>query len=479
MHRLALPPVAAVAALAPRVGHDAPDIMRHPLPPSPAVAAHVQRVRRGEARSIALTPLAAAAPQIRRDAPDVMRHILLPPSPAVAAHVGRVRSSKARIVRRLALPLAAAAQRIRRDVPNVMRHPLPRPAAVAAHARGVPRSKARIVRRLALSRLAVVAAVLAFLALAPRTAAAHGMRSAYIEITETAPGRARVAIRGNVPVTGIALTAEAPCSVAISPDTGTELVCPDRLADAAVTVTGMGPIVSEAVLFVSFVDGTSTTACVTPGAPSWRIPGADTDGLTVAGRYLRLGIEHIATGTDHLLFLLALVLCLRTLRAVMLAETAFTLSHTLSFSASSLGWVHVSATAAEACIAVSLVLVALDVGRAARDAPAGAARDARDRKTAGLAFAFGLVHGLGFAGGLAEIGLPATAVPVALAGFAGGVEIGQVAFLAIAVALLGLAGRIPRLSRAAIQIGAYAVGGIGWFWLLERLAALGGNTSPS
>ena len=307
---------------------------------------------------------------------------------------------------------------------------------------------------------------------AARPAAAHGMRSAYVEITQTAPGRARVAIRGSMPVSGVALTAAAPCTVATTADAGSELVCPDALAGAALTVTGLGPIASEAVIFVGFRDGTSTTTCVTPGAPSWQIPGADPGMLSVARRYVGLGIAHIATGADHLLFLLALVLCLRTLRAVMLAETAFTLSHTLSFSASALGWVHVSSTAAEACIAVSLVLVALDVGRPV------CAGDRRSEppdawKTAGLAFAFGLVHGLGFAGGLAEIGLPATAVPAALAGFAGGVEIGQVAFLAIAVTLLAVVDRVPRLARATVQLGGYAVGGIGSFWLLERLSALG------
>lgn len=319
----------------------------------------------------------------------------------------------------------------------------------------------------AIHTMIVVLVGLLGVAAGARPAAAHGMRSAYIEITETAPGHARIAIRGKVPVAGIELHAAAPCTIAGTPDTGTWLSCPERLAGASLAVAGMGPIVSEAVIFVTLHDGTSTSTCATPGTPAWTIPGAaDAGMLTIAGRYIVLGIKHIATGADHLLFLLALVLCLRTFRAVMLAETAFTLSHTLSFSASALGWVHVSATAAEACIAVSLVLVALDVGRPVRlgDAP---------WKTAGLAFAFGLVHGLGFAGGLAEIGLPAAQVPAALAGFASGVEIGQVVFLVIAVSAVSLLGRAPRLARAAVTTGAYAVGGIGWFWLFERLGALG------
>jgi len=314
-------------------------------------------------------------------------------------------------------------------------------------------------------RLAIaIALVVVAAGAAARPAAAHGMRSAYIEVTETAPGRARIAISGQVPVIGVELTAAAPCAIASAPDTGTWLTCPGHLADAALTVAGMGPVVSEAVIFVTIVDGSSTSACVTPGSPTWRIPGAPDGMVTVAGRYVALGVEHIATGADHLLFLLALVLCLRRLGAVMLAETAFTLSHTLSFSASALGWIHVSAAAAEACIAVSLVLIALDVGRPTRES---------HWKTAGLAFAFGLVHGLGFAGGLAEIGLPATAVPAALIGFAGGVELGQIAFLIFAVAALAALERAPRLARAAVHAGAFAIGGIGWFWLFERIRALG------
>lgn len=315
---------------------------------------------------------------------------------------------------------------------------------------------------------ALFALAVAGVCAAVRPAAAHGMRSAYLEITQTAPDRARIVISGKVPVTGIELHAAAPCR--IESEAGTWLSCPEQIAGAELSVTGLGTIVSEAVIFVVFLDGTSTSGCATAGHASWTVPGPGAGALSVARRYVALGIEHIATGADHLLFLLALVLCLRTFRAVMLAETAFTLSHTLSFSASALGWVHVSAPAAEACIAVSLVLVALDVGR-----PRGDATRCEAWRTAGLAFAFGLVHGLGFAGGLAEIGLPPSAVPAALVGFAGGVELGQVAFLVIAVSALSALRRTPRLARTAVWAGGHAIGAIAWFWLLERLGALGSS----
>lgn len=312
----------------------------------------------------------------------------------------------------------------------------------------------------------VLAAIL--LALGTRIAHAHGMRSAYLELTQTAPGRARLALRGKVPLTGVELRAAPPCAVEHSADTGSWLSCPGTLAGARLTVEGLGPIVSEAVIYASFLDGGRQSAVATAAAPRWTVPGGGAAGsLEVAGRYVVLGVEHIATGADHLLFLLALVLCLRRLRAVMIAESAFTLSHTLSFSASSLGWVHVSSSAAEACIAASLILVALDVGRPGQDA-AG--------KSAALAFVFGVVHGLGFAGGLAELGLPDDAVPAALAGFAAGVELGQVAFLLVACGALALLRRVPRfglqLGTAAAGAGALAIGSVGWCWFVERLAAL-------
>jgi hydrogenase/urease accessory protein HupE len=304
-------------------------------------------------------------------------------------------------------------------------------------------------------RILAILVVLACLLLGAN-ASAHGMRSVYVEVVELSPGHARVTTRAQVPVTGISIIADAPCML-----DGEMLVCPGSIAGATLHVEGLGPIVSEAVVWVSS-DGTSTSHLMTPQAPSWTLPSAHVSSIEVARDYVGLGVRHIATGADHLLFLLALVLALKRVRAVLLAETAFTLSHSLSFSASALGWIHVSAAAAEACIALSLVLVALDIGRSEQTSA---------RRGASLAFVFGLVHGLGFAGGLAEIGMPPSAIPAALVGFAGGVEIGQIAFLAVVLALFALAQR-TRVGRFAPTVGAYAVGVVGCFWLFERLRAL-------
>ncbi|HEX8953121.1 MAG TPA: HupE/UreJ family protein, partial [Polyangia bacterium] len=189
---------------------------------------------------------------------------------------------------------------------------------------------------------------------------------------------------------------------------------------------------------------------------------ADESALAIAEEYLRLGLLHIATGWDHLLFLLALALQLWRARAVLVAETAFTLSHTLSFSATALGLVRVAPQAAEACIALSLILLARELVRERRISPA---------RGAWVALLFGLVHGLGFAGGLREIGLPEHDVGLALVGFGAGVELGQVLFLALVLVVLHL--RSVAARRAPLGwSGGLVIGTVGAFWFFQRVAAL-------
>jgi hydrogenase/urease accessory protein HupE len=189
----------------------------------------------------------------------------------------------------------------------------------------------------------------------------------------------------------------------------------------------------------------------------------------VCRSYVKLGVVHILTGYDHLLFLVGLVLLLRRARAVLLAETAFTISHSLSFSGTATGLLRVSAPAAEAAIALSLILLALDIGK-----PEGASVRLLQRQGIVMAFVFGLVHGLGFAGGLREIGLPEAHVPLALLGFASGVEVGQVAFLLVMLALLSLAERALARHRveAGIRLGSVAIGSLATYWFLERTLVL-------
>jgi hypothetical protein len=320
---------------------------------------------------------------------------------------------------------------------------------------------------------------LVLVVLASPAASAHGLRSGFVDLEEVGPGRALVHVASGDPQVQLGLAVDPGCALGeadAAPDVpvvGTQLLtCADgALAGHTVRVEGLGPFVADAVVWIRYADGSTHGQALTRESTSWELPGVE-GFWTTARHYVAVGIEHIATGYDHLLFLLLLALASRTPRKVLLAETAFTLSHTLSFSATALGWVRVSPTAAEACIAWSLVLVALDVGRGARSGRGGRSRDGDPPwRIAGLAFVFGLVHGLGFAGGLREIGLPDRDVAAALLGFAGGVELGQVVFLA---ALLLAAACLVRLRplrpvlRPLALVGAYGGGILAMFWLFQR-----------
>jgi hydrogenase/urease accessory protein HupE len=311
------------------------------------------------------------------------------------------------------------------------------------------------------------AATLLVLLAMPSVVHAHGMRTAYLELRESADGGVLGTWKVTVPAPGVVprlgegctLIGDAPPSAAGEPRTFAAR-CDGGLGGHRIVIDGLGPVLSEAVVRVLRADGAVLSHVATPDAPAWVVPAAQS-WIGVAGDYVRLGVHHIMTGADHLLFLLALVLYVRRPRDVFVTESAFTISHSASYSATALGWVHVYAPAAEACIALSLVLVALDVGdpeaerRAAWQGPL-------------IALVFGLVHGLGFAGALSEVGLPDHAVASALVGFGVGVEIGQVVFLvAVMLAIFALSGRVPQKSLALA--GSYLVGITGTFWLFQRL----------
>jgi hydrogenase/urease accessory protein HupE len=310
-------------------------------------------------------------------------------------------------------------------------------------------------------------------------ASAHGTASLTVDVSELSPGHAVVHVRGTGGLAGgaaprVHVSFDAPCAAreeereAFEGDPVTLVRCPGSLDGARLVVEGLGPLVGEAVVVVDRHGGQRASRVLTADEPSWRLPPSQ-GGLALARAYLRSGFEHILLGYDHLLFLLALVLWLGRPRAVILAETAFTLSHSLSFSATALGLVHVPPQLAEALIALSLVLLALDVappGAAARPPSVNAWRGAA------MALAFGLVHGLGFAGGLSEVGLPDRDVAAALLGFAGGIEAGQLAFLAVALGahVLVSRGAPGFLARRLAPALAVMIGGVSSYWFFERAA---------
>lgn len=319
-----------------------------------------------------------------------------------------------------------------------------------------------------------------------RSAAAHGMRTASLELIESGGGAALVSWKTTIPdptvrpvfpdacavvntVSGAGLASDDAASFGGTGLPATHartfaLQCKQPLAGQSIAIEGLGPVLTEAIVRVARADGSVVSTVLTPSQPRWRIPGSN-PGLDVFGQYLRLGVLHIFGGADHLLFLVALVLYVGRLRDVLWTETAFTISHSLSFSATALGWIHVSAAAAEACIALSLVLVALEIGTGRQS------RQRASHQGPAIALVFGLVHGLGFAGALTGIGIPDGEVAAALVAFGAGVEIGQVAFLVLVYPVVALAARLGQFERVAVA-GSYLVGVSGCCWLFQRLVFL-------
>jgi hypothetical protein len=317
----------------------------------------------------------------------------------------------------------------------------------------------------------VALAVALLLVVLVTSAHAHASRTATLDVTELAEGEA-VASLSSAPSAGLGLTSadchvEALAGAARSQSvTSLRLRCPRGLAGATLVVSGMVEGSDVVIARVLPLHGEGQGAVLTARAPSLAIAGA-AGSRSVFTRYVALGIEHVLSGVDHLLFLLALVWLAHgsvkgSLRAWVVelarAATAFTLAHTATLTATSLGLLHVPPVLAEAMIAVSLVLVALDVGR----------EGAKSRL--GVVAAFGLVHGLGFAGSLASARLPEHAAILGLLGFNVGVELGQLALLACAVALVSLLPRASHLRARGATFSAYAIGATGAYLVLARSA---------
>lgn len=234
----------------------------------------------------------------------------------------------------------------------------------------------------------------------------------------------------------------------------------------SIGIDGIAGGVTDVIVRVERRDGTSQMERLLPQSPLFVVEPTTGTG-EVAWSYLVLGIEHILGGVDHLLFVLALLLIVRGGRRILVTITAFTAAHSITLVAATLGWVHVPGPPVEAMIALSIVFVAAEVIHGIRGR-----RGLTARAPWVVAFSFGLLHGFGFAGALAEVGLPQTAIPVALLMFNVGVEVGQLLFVAAALALRALLVRLP-VARPAWTpyLVPYAIGSVAMFWVVERIGA--------
>jgi hydrogenase/urease accessory protein HupE len=311
------------------------------------------------------------------------------------------------------------------------------------------------------------------------TAAAHEVRPAYLELREVEPGSYDVMWK--VPARGdtmrLALYARFPADAkTIDEPRGLfsnnahverwRLQRPGGLAGQTVTIEGLAATKVDALIRITDRDGITQTLRATPDEPSVVIT-ATASPWQVSRTYLILGFEHILLGIDHLLFVLALVLLVKGWKKLVATITSFTLAHSLTLAAATLGFVHVAGPPVEACIALSIVFVAAEIIRSRQGKPG-----LTERAPWVVAFTFGLLHGLGFAGALSDVGLPQHAIPLALLFFNIGVELGQLAF--IAVVLSSIRGvRQLQVSAPAWgwRVTPYAIGSVAMFWVIQRITA--------
>jgi hypothetical protein len=229
------------------------------------------------------------------------------------------------------------------------------------------------------------------------------------------------------------------------------------------TIEGLDKTITDVLVRVRFENGDEVTQLITPAQPHWRIP-ANGNAAPPVAQYLALGIEHIWTGFDHLLYVFGLILLVPHWRTLLKTITAFTVAHSITLGAAALKIIPVAAAPVEAVIALSIVYVAAELVYARRGITSIA-----QRAPWSIAFAFGLLHGFGFAGALAETGLPVDNIPLALLLFNLGIEAGQLLFVAAVLASLALARRYAPRGAHWLQLGApHAIGALAAFWLIER-----------
>jgi hydrogenase/urease accessory protein HupE len=246
--------------------------------------------------------------------------------------------------------------------------------------------------------------------------------------------------------------------------------CPGGLNGGTIHIAGLSATLTDVLVRIQHLDGRTQVTRLTSSASSFVVESAPRT-MQVARTYLVLGVEHILGGVDHLLFVLALVILVKGTRRLIATVTAFTLAHSLTLAGATLGFVHVPGPPVEAAIALSIVFVAAEIIRS-RQGNTGLT----EKFPWVVAFTFGLLHGFGIASALNEVGLPQSAIPVALLFFNVGVEVGQLLFIAAIFTVVAFARRVTRHfgmahPEWAWRVPPYAIGSVAAFWIIQRVAA--------
>lgn len=243
--------------------------------------------------------------------------------------------------------------------------------------------------------------------------------------------------------------------------------CEGGLAGREIAIDGLSATRTDVLARVQRLDGGTQTVRLTPEAEVFRLAGTSST-LDAVKTYTGLGIEHILLGIDHLLFVLGLMWIVRGAWMLVKTITAFTIAHSLTLAASTLGWIGAPVTLVEAAIALSIVFVAVEAVKVRR----GEGGIAAERPWL-VALGFGLMHGLGFASALANVGIPAAEIPLALLFFNVGVEIGQLGFIVVVLSVVESFRRLDlRLPRQAAGLPVYMLGTVAAFWFIERTALM-------
>lgn len=228
-------------------------------------------------------------------------------------------------------------------------------------------------------------------------------------------------------------------------------------------IDGLSKTLIDVLVRVEYLSGENITILLQPDNCSTLIPG-QTSVSDVVKTYSVLGIEHILFGFDHLLFVLALIIIAKDKWKIIKTVTAFTIAHSITLSLASLGLLYIPGAPVEAVIALSIVFLALEIIQIEKGKPT-----LTSQKPWLVAFSFGLLHGFGFAGALADIGLPQQAIPWALAFFNVGVEAGQLAFVFTILGAIWLLQKLKISIPKGKRILAYGIGSMAAFWMIERV----------
>jgi len=243
--------------------------------------------------------------------------------------------------------------------------------------------------------------------------------------------------------------------------------CPGGLVGGTILVEGLSATATDVLVRIQRPDGTEQTARLTPATPSVAVEALPS-AFDVAGTYLALGIEHILLGIDHLMFVLALLILVAGWRRLVWTITAFTAAHSITLAGATLGLVRVAPGPVEAVIALSIVFVAMEIVHTRQGRPG-----LTERRPWIVSFTFGLLHGFGFAGALAQVGLPQHAIPVALLFFNVGVEVGQLLFVATVLAIIAGWRRLEApWPQWAWRVPVYAIGSFAAYWTIARIVSL-------